>query len=145
MSAWRVGTGDATVVGLDATQSNFRTFIDKLTKWIPGDVLALYVAGVSLLLSREGGGPSIPLLIVGSVATVGVVLLGAKAANNLSGGTVLRAFLALVAFAIWSATVPGSGWQEVDLVADNPEWVTIGAALAGIFYGIIAEMISPEP
>lgn len=144
MSAWRVGTGRSQV-GIFANESGFKRFFDKLTIWIPGDVIALYVAGVSAFLNRVGGGPEFRLVIVMAIATPFIVLLGAWATDKLGWFTLVRALLAVVAFLIWSITVPSSGWdQEAAIIKDNPVWATVIAGLVGLFYGIIAEKISPS-
>jgi hypothetical protein len=46
-----------------------------------------------------------------------------------------NAALASIAFVIWSATVPNSGWQDVDVIADNPQWTV---AVCGVFAFLFA-------
>ena len=50
--------------------------------------------------------------------------------------------LAAVAFAIWSLSVPMNGWQSITLIATNKGAVAVGAALAGILFGYLAEGIT---
>jgi hypothetical protein len=48
----------------------------------------------------------------------------------------------MVAFTIWSASVPSSGWQSVASLAANQGALAIGAAIAGILFGYFAEGIT---
>jgi hypothetical protein len=114
--------------------------VDRLTKWIPGDVLALYVAGVTALAAAQGARPSIVLLAAFAV----VALLWVPAAAWASTGSVpsrtwLPAGLAATAFCLWTLSVPFSGWQRWSVVSDNQAAVAIVAALLGIFFGFFAD------
>jgi hypothetical protein len=142
MSAWGVGTGRAAALEAVGSGGGFKRFIDKVTVWIPGDVIALYVAGVTLLLEQNSR-PSVLFLVIMAIVTPGIVLLGAWAAGRFEPVTRLRALLALIAFLVWSLTVPGSGWQELDFVANNQAGTTIVAGLVGLFFGILAERLAP--
>jgi|tagenome__1003787_1003787.scaffolds.fasta_scaffold20822687_2 hypothetical protein len=144
MSAWRVGTGRGSQAGLAADgQSPTKEFIDKLTVWIPGDVIALFVVGVTALLNGGKSGPNVLWLVIMAIATPLIVWLGAWASHKSDSKTGVRALLALIAFLIWSMTVPDSGWQKISWVAKNSVWVALIAGLIGIFFGIIAERITP--
>ena len=125
----------------DTGWQQFKSVFDRLTKWIPGDTLALYVPGVTYL-ATDGGGPSLAFLVVMALVTPLFVVLAAFA----TGGAVTRriwisAGLGMVAFAIWSMSVPLSGWQRWHLVASNEAGFAIGAAIAGILFGYFAEGI----
>ncbi|HYZ13484.1 MAG TPA: hypothetical protein VFA08_07760 [Actinomycetota bacterium] len=65
------------------------------------------------------------------------------ARKQVTGAVWGRALLAVVAFLIWSLTVPESGWHEFEAVAKNPGWVALIATLAGLFFGVLAERITP--
>jgi Na+(H+)/acetate symporter ActP len=148
MSAWEIGSappaprsqrrrlrGEPTGSG-EGTQE----FVDRLTKWIPGDVLAVYVAGVTALSAQAHGKPSIVFLVVATVLAPALVLGGAWSKGTPIGApTWASAGLAALAFLIWSLTVPFSGWQGWTLVADNRAGVAICAGIAGILFGLFAD------
>lgn len=156
MSIWRIGTeaacreqrGTADLplefapdpAGPDAAgRATVTAAIDRLTKWIPGDVLALYVAAVTAF-ATDGAKPSLALLVAFVVLTPSFVLGAAFAgAGKLYRGVVLPAVLATVAFAIWTLSVPFSGWQRWSAVSDNRTAVAIVAAVAGVLFGYVAE------
>lgn len=53
MSVWRIGAGtDGIAVAREAGNS-LKRYIDKITVWIPGDVVVIYVAGVTAILSQS--------------------------------------------------------------------------------------------
>ena len=157
MSAFRVGTESvggppATApprtleAATDTTAPESKTglggFADRVTKWIPGEVITLYVAAITAIAGSSGLDPSIPLLIAFAVVAALFTFGGAFAnSGEVPSGTVLSALLATIAFLIWSLTVPASGWQELDVVKDNPTEVAIAAAIFGILFSQIAEGI----
>jgi hypothetical protein len=117
--------------------------IDRLTKWIPGDVLALYVAGVTALAAAQGARPSVALLLC--FAVVALLWVPASAVPPHGGvpkRTWIPAGLAAVAFCLWTLSVPFSGWQRWSLVSDNQATVAIAAALLGIFFGFFADGVT---
>jgi hypothetical protein len=59
------------------------------------------------------------------------------------GRTCAIALPPVVAFLIWSLTVPANGWFELEAVAEATGWVALIATLAGRFFGILAERIAP--
>lgn len=144
MSVWRVGRDAAT----DATKTRggpptrggepkLETFIDRVVKWIPGDVLALYAAGVTAI-----GAPSMWWLVVGVILSPIIVLLTPFATTGhfapWKAGLVL-ALLAFVATAIWSLSIPNSGWQEMQVIRDHAAQVALGAAVLGLLFGLVAD------
>ncbi|HEX8082893.1 MAG TPA: hypothetical protein VF529_01300 [Solirubrobacteraceae bacterium] len=148
MSAWRIGAEVATsdtgpqAFGLDegTAADDAGAVIDQLTKWIPGDALALYVAAVTAFAAREGAQPSPALLIAFVVLAALFVVGGAFASSGeIQRTVILRTILAAVAFAIWSLSVPFSGWNRWDLIAENQAEVAIGAAVFGVLFGFGAE------
>jgi hypothetical protein len=143
MSAWRIGTGTDHAADARETGVNLKRYIDKITLWIPGDVLVIYVAGVTALLTQSNE-PNVVWLVVMAVVTLVYVPIAAWVARKQITGAVWgRALLAVVAFLIWSLTVPASGWQELEAVAKNPGWVALIATLAGLIFGLLAERIAP--
>jgi hypothetical protein len=143
MSAWRIGAGTEDVADARETGGTLKHYIDKITVWIPGDVLVIYVAGVTALLTQSNE-PNVVWLVVMAVITLVYVPVAAWIARKQITGAVWgRALLAVVAFLIWSFTVPESGWHELEAVAKNPGWVALIATLAGLFFGLLAERIAP--
>jgi hypothetical protein len=114
--------------------------IGRVARWIPGDILVLY-AGAINWVSPEPASPSVRLLVVFFIATPVVVLLGAFAKHKVAGFDLVKAALAMLAFAIWSLSIPRSGWHQWALVSDNPGWVTIASALGGLMFGLLASGI----
>jgi hypothetical protein len=120
-----------------------QTVIDRVTKWIPGDVLALYATAVTAFSAGTNASPSVILLIV-SIFFAGLVVLGSAFSSN---GSITRhvwlpAGLAAGAFAIWSLSVPFSGWQKWHVVHDNQAAVAVVAAAAALLYTFLAEGLS---
>lgn len=110
---------------------------DRLTKWIPGDTLALYVPFVTFLAT-----PSVALLIVMILATPLFVLGAAFATGGKFTKRVwVSAVLGMVAFAIWSVSVPQSGWQRWPVVVANQALFAFGGAILGSLFGYAAEGI----
>src|SRR5690242_13069008 len=85
MSAWQIGANppapkpggsglrDETAGPHQGTQE----FVDRLTKWIPGDAIAIYVTGVTALAARAHSKPSIVFLVAVAILTPALVLGGA--------------------------------------------------------------------
>jgi hypothetical protein len=143
MSAWRIGVGRDDVADAREAGDTLKRYIDKITMWIPGDVVVIYVAGVTVLLA-QGNESSVVWLVVMAVVTLVYVPIAAWVARRQITGAVWgRALLAVVAFLIWSLTVPANGWLEVEAVAKEPGWVALIAAVAGLFFGLFAERIAP--
>lgn len=146
MSVWRVGRDaaeDATRVRgkgpAGGGEPKLQAFIDRVVKWIPGDVLALYAAGVTAI-----GAPSIGWLIAGVVLSPLIVLLTPFATTGhfapWKAGLVLAA-LAFAATLIWSLSIPNSGWQELQAIRDHATQVALAAAVLGLIFGLVADGI----
>ena len=155
MSAWRIGVegasrssgwrGAAPETGSPAGQDGdqrqqlpFTKEFDRLKKWIPAETLAVYVPAVALV-SAGSGKSSLPLLILMLAATPIIVIVAAASKGGVGLRAVVSAILALVAFAIWSVSVPLSGWGQLDVVSKNTTMVVIVAVLAGIIFSYAAE------
>ncbi|MCX6398307.1 MAG: hypothetical protein NTX33_00045 [Propionibacteriales bacterium] len=145
MSAWSIGATSrpAAIEELSAGNSGLKPLLDKLVAWIPGDVVMLYIAAVSAIGLSE---PSVLLLLIAVAVAPVVVWLGNRSleAPKRLGHIGRRAGLAAVATALWALTVPGSGWQEIDVIADNSEIVAVAAAALGLLFGMIASILVPD-
>ena len=140
MSAWRIGRESVEQQYGGPKEGPITDVVDTVVKWIPGEVLALYAAGVTLI-----GRPSTFWLVVGIVLAPLVVLLAAFArTGRLEPGlrTLTRAGLMTVAAVIWSFVVPLSGWAGWSAIADNSAVVALTAALGGLIFGLVAEGVS---
>jgi hypothetical protein len=143
MSAWRIGAGTDDVASARETGNNLKRYIDKITMWIPGDVVVIYVAGVTALFA-QGNESSVVWLVVMAVVTLVYVPIAAWAARKpITGAVLARALLVVVAFLIWSLTVPANGWLELDALDKEAGWVALIATVAGVFFGLLAERIAP--
>lgn len=145
MSAWSIGATSrpAAVAELSAGNSALKPLIDKLVAWIPGDVVMLYIAAVSAIGIRN---PSTILLLIAIAFAPLVVWLGNRslASDKRLLHIKRRAALAAAATAIWTLTVPGSGWQDIELIADNAKIVAVAAAALGLLFGLLANILVPE-
>lgn len=139
MSAWTIGAERVPAAKL-GDKSAATEIIGKLARWIPGDILVLFAGAVNWV-STEPSHPSVPLLVVFWAATPCVVILSAWAKHDLKKIDSVKAFLATIAFGIWSLSIPRSGWQNWDLVSKNPGWVTGISALGGLMFGLLASGI----
>lgn len=137
MSAVRIGMEGARPT-VATTENPALAFIGRFTKWIPGDVIALYAATVALMQPALDSGEdpviSFPAWLIALVATPLVVYAIGLAAKT--SKLWLRAFFSIPAFAIWSSTVPHSAWQGWPLFNDNP-------VLAYLVLGLLALILPP--
>jgi hypothetical protein len=140
MSAWSIGADRAEVQKMGRGGDSTSEIIGRVARWIPGDILVLY-AGAINSVSAEPAPPSVRLLVVFFIATPVVVLLGAFAKHKVARFDFAKAALAMLAFAIWSLSIPRSGWHQWSLVSDNPAWVTIVSVLGGLMFGLLASGI----
>ena len=69
MSAWRIGAGSDDLADAREAGNTLKRFIDKITLWIPGDVVVIYVAGVTALLTQSNK-PNVVWLVVMAVVTL---------------------------------------------------------------------------
>jgi hypothetical protein len=118
----------------------------KVLAWIPGEVIVLYGALITLFVQNDpekaGNATTIILTVLGVIAAGGFVYLAAWSSTKTKQWVTKRirgrAILASIAFLIWSLTVPNSGWNEIGWIADNP------AAMAGIAgaFGLVFSFIA---
>jgi hypothetical protein len=136
------GTPQAPPSTSEASDMAFQAVFDRLAKWIPGDTLLLYVPGVTLI-SASSGDPSVAFLVVMIIVTPLFVLAAAfAAAGTIAKSVWLAALLGAAAFAIWSMSVPLSGWQKWHVVANNSGAFALTAAVIGILFAYVAEGLS---
>lgn len=157
MSVWRIGAEAALettrkpsgrrggrrrsgpAAGTTATTGKLTAAVDQLTRWIPGDILAIYVAAVTALTAPQSQ-PSMALLLGTIVATFLFVVLAAFATGDpIERATWAAAILGTIAFAIWALSVPMSGWNRIDFVAENKEPVAVVGAFIGLLFGFFAD------
>jgi hypothetical protein len=117
--------------------------VNKVTKWIPGEALALYVAAITAFSSSTGGNSSWVLLVLFVILSAALVVLGAFAATGkVAKASLVGAGLAAGGATIWSLTVPLSGWQRIDWVHNNQAIVAVGAAVVALLFTLVAEGVS---
>lgn len=165
MSAWRIGRqaplapelgngqggtiktpsgpsdpGVPPVLALSSGNTKVAAIADRLTKWIPGEVLTLYVAGVTVLNPSPGSSTGVVFLAIVAILTPAVVAGGVFATGGkFDGHFWISAMIGMAAFLIWSITVPESAWQKISLIADNPGTGAMAAAFAGLLLGQVAD------
>ena len=118
----------------------------KVLAWIPGEVVVIYGALITLFVGSDsetlGASGSIILTLLGFVLAGGLVVLAAWSSTSGPGWMTQRikgrAALACAAFVIWSLTVPDSGWQEIDWIADHPAETAALAGVIGLIFSLIA-------
>lgn len=145
MSAWSVGATSRPAVRAEiaADSQGVKGFVDQLVVWIPGDVVSLYVAGVTAI----GVTSPQPWLVVTAVLLApAVVLLGNASLkpSERQSHLVKRATLAAIATAIWTLAVPGSGWQAIAWIKDNASSVAVAAAAIGLVFGLASNALIPK-
>jgi hypothetical protein len=113
-------------------------FTDKVTKWIPGDALALYLPGVSYFSTPN------PWWLAIMTVVAGVLVVGAAFATGekIRKEVWVSAVLASVAFAIWSLSIPSSGWQAISAIQNDKFVVSLAGAVAGALFAFVAEGVT---
>jgi hypothetical protein len=143
MSMWQIARessdGELFVPEAD-TDTGLSEYTDRILKWIPGDVLALYATGVTTI-----GKPSWWWLIVAIVLSPALVLLVPFTSSghlDLSRPVTTNAALGLVATLLWTLTIPNSGWQNIAGVSKNASTVALVVAVVGLLFSAVAEGFS---
>jgi hypothetical protein len=163
MSAWSVGAGTASgrpvsaegVVGVRARTepvavSDVPT-VDALVAWIPGEVIAAYMALVLALQGKEntGGVPKPTALgwLIAAILAAGLLtfLGGFATSRDLTHSQWLelgvKVVLSAFAFTLWSLVLPGSWWQSINTIGNNAAVVAIAAGLGATAFGLLAQGI----
>lgn len=118
----------------------------KVLAWIPGEVVVLYGALVTLFVQNDaekiGDTASVILTVLGILFAGGFVVLAAWSNTSKAGWLTKRvrgrAVLASFAFLIWSLTVPNSGWNEIEWIAEHPAETTAVAGVLGLVFSLVA-------
>lgn len=148
MSVWSLAREDPRTFRALADPDPIRAGIDRVTKWIPGDVLALFVAGVTTIAGFTADpGPRVVWLVASAAAAPLIVILipYSSGQGKVAALTWRKALAALLAFGIWSLTIPDTAWHQWSVVASNSVLITLFMALVGIVFGLWAEGFTREP
>jgi hypothetical protein len=137
--------GSARKIPANANPGEFLEVVNRLTKWIPAESLAIYVPGVTFL--HSGGGatdkPKLWFLVATAVLSpVFTWLTVLRSDQRVGVETCLACALAFIAFLIWSFSVPFNGWQEFRVIAENSGAVAVVSAMAGMLFGQIADILT---
>ncbi|HEY4266880.1 MAG TPA: hypothetical protein VGM94_01690 [Galbitalea sp.] len=133
MSAIRMGTGSGSVALADNAPSNpVLEFFGRWVKWIPAEVIAIYGATISQMQPAAGAASqtpvvSTPLWVIALVFTPVIVAVAGWLTKSTK--VPLRVAFSIVAFVVWSSTVPHSAWDQFDLFTKNKE---LSYALLGL-------------
>jgi hypothetical protein len=116
-----------------------------LVRWIPGEIVAVYAAAVTLLKDPVGSQAATITWTLALVLAIVLALLGAKP-WTLSGKKarwVLTSSLIFTAaaFCLWSFTIPGSAGYRWDYAAENTE-ISVLAAFVGLVFGAVADGVT---
>ena len=143
MSAWGIGRRNG-AVSLAGGSAGLKAYVDRVTEWIPADVVSLYVLGITALQAQHPNpNPNWVLLVGGLVLAPSLVLIAAwKTRGRISRKDGALAGLSSLAFAFWSLVVPESGWHRIQWVATNPGWIVIITAVAGLLFGLLADPLA---
>ncbi len=148
MSAWSIGSWDGQRAGRgeradSLPDAGFSSYLGRTIRFIPGEIIALYGACVATLRQGDAGTVThVAFLVIFAIAAPAVTVLGSIVERRaFSAQTRTRGLLSLLAFAIWSVTVPSSGWYEIPFVVEQPGLIAIAAALAGLIFGMAAELV----
>ena len=150
MSALRIGREAA---GPDyrlfaSGEPEWKKFVDRITKYIPGDAIAGYTAIITLFSSTKGvPDPQLRWAVIFLLGvTPGLVVLGYLLAPNHKSlsAIVPDLVLGILAFAMWSVTVPGNGWLDWSVVGDNPKQVAGIGIVVGIFMPLVAKLLGRD-
>lgn len=122
------------------------TYVGRLLHWIPTDAVGAYTAAVTVLVDDETDKSNPWLVVAGGAVALILLLLGAGSKGSTYDWNyklIPRAAIVVLAFGIWSVTVPDSGWQEVEWVDKHPGWTVAIAALLGLVLAAFADRIKP--
>src|SRR5947207_9700416 len=103
MSAWGIGRRNG-AVSLAGGSTGLKAYVDRVTEWIPADVVSLYVLGITALQTQHPNpNPNWALLVGGLVLAPVLVLIAAwKTRRKISLKDGALAALSSLAFAFWS-------------------------------------------
>jgi hypothetical protein len=145
VSAVRIGAGTPGFRGLDDSSTNsIFEFIGKIAKWIPAEIVTLYGAGVTAMQPAADAADKTPVIsvelwVVALVGTAVLIFAAAMSAGQKNG--LLRAALGMVAFVIWSATIPHSAWEKLSFFTTNEIVVYVGLGIAAVAASVIFDRL----
>lgn len=149
MSAWSLGRGIYEPRARDApAKDTLETIIARVLTWIPLDAVAIFTGAITALVDDPDEAPAFWLIPASAGLAALFVMLGVLKAWKQGSRpklwrTVWRVVAAVIAFLIWSVTVPDAGWQDIKFVKDNDALVVVVAAVAGAVFAQIADIIDP--
>jgi hypothetical protein len=143
MSAWRIGAErSGATFRVEGTQPAWKEYVDRLVKYVPGDAIGGYTAVITIFVLNNGlPDPTLWLALLFLGITAMLVVLGwanTPGDKGSFGSIIPDIVLAVIAFVVWSLTVPGNGWLEIDAIGDNPEIVGVVGVVAGILMPLVA-------
>jgi hypothetical protein len=128
-----MGTGSSsTALADDATPNPVLEFLGRWVKWIPAEVIAIYAATISQMQPEAGAASQAPVVSTPLwFIALGFTPVIVAVAGYLTKATKvpLRVLFSIVAFVVWSSTVPHSAWEQFALFTDNK---LIAYALLGL-------------
>jgi hypothetical protein len=113
-------------------------FADRITKWIPGDALALYLPGVAYFANPNPWWLAIMTVVAGLLVIGSVFATGEKIRREVWAA----ALLATIAFLIWSLSIPSSGWHAIPAVRTHKFIVSLAGAVSGSLFALVAEGVT---
>jgi hypothetical protein len=144
MAAWTLARVPADQSVVEPGSSQAEKFVGKVLKWVPADLVVIYTGLIKAVVD-DANDTSNYWVTAGFVvaAPVTVLLLAFASGPRGIGGSKLwvRAILSMPAAAIWSATVPNSGWDEIQWVTQHLALTAGLAGAAGFFFSLIADGI----
>lgn len=136
----------ATITSVEEAESKMKDFAGKVLQWIPGELVVFYGALTTIIVQNESDTAADTGMVLLTVAAVllapAIVALGTFSNTSEPGWftrrVALRCGLATIAFAIWSLTIPNSGWNHIDWIADNPAPTAAIAGFLGLLFSMFA-------
>lgn len=135
-----------------STAENAKKAADVYTKWVPGEVIAIYIALTTAFRGEltNGTGPTPHakgILIAGIALAAGLVML-AGIASNLSATDAAKKkrpveivglmILGSLAFTFWSLCTPGSWWE---VKGWNPGVLAAVSFAISVVFALVAEIV----
>jgi hypothetical protein len=152
LSAYSIGLGERRfrTTGDKKLPEQLMAALGVLVKWLPAEVVGGYAAAVTMLQPTQikGEPAKAPVIstsawVLSIVATPILVLAVALAAKK-TKKLAQRVVLSVPAFALWSASVPHSVWENMNAFRDNRPVFLLGLLFATALFSAIAEILTRE-